>query len=220
MLRSVLTYPLFLLVTLLFTNLQVIKAQDNWTLSTEHDGINVYTRPTANSKLKAIKISCTIQAGPSQLLAAILDIKTCNEWVYHSKQNVLIKQISPIDLIYYSEVEVPWPSENRDFVVHIQTEQDPKTKIITVNSPCVPGYREERDGIIRISHSVGKWTITPVTKNQVRAEYVLEVDPLGTIPAWLINLFATKGPLETFKKLKVHVQNEEYKRAHYSQIVD
>lgn len=220
MFGKALAYSLSFLVILCCTNLNAVRAQDNWTLSTEHGGISVYKRPTANSKLKAIKVTCNIQAGSSQLLAAILDIRTCNEWVYHSKQNVMIKQLSPLDLIYYSEVEVPWPAENRDYVVHIEVEQDPKTKIITVNSPCIPGYREQRPGIVRISHSVGKWTITPLSKNQVRAEYVLEVDPMGTIPAWLINLFATKGPLETFKKLQGHVQNEEYKKAHYSQIVD
>jgi hypothetical protein len=207
-------------VILFFTDLNVVQAQNNWTLSTEHDGVKVYTRPSANSKLKAIKVMCNIQASPSQLLAAVLDIKTCSEWVYHSKQNVMIKQVSPLELFYYSEVEVPWPAENRDFVVHIQAEQDPQTKVITVTSPCIPGYIPEKPHIVRISHSVGNWTITPLGKNQVRAEYVLEVDPGGSIPAWLINLFATKGPLETFKNLKAHVQNDEYKKAHYSQITD
>jgi hypothetical protein len=73
---------------------------------------------------------------------------------------------------------------------------------------------------VRIPRSIGNWTITPTGKNQVRAEYVLEVDPMGTIPAWLINLFATKGPLETFRNLKVHVQKDKYKNTHYPQIVD
>jgi hypothetical protein len=61
---------------------------------------------------------------------------------------------------------------------------------------------------------------TPAGKNQVRAEYVLEVDPMGTIPAWLINLFATKGPTETFRKLKLHVQKEVYKKAEFAAITN
>ncbi len=220
MFRSAYSCSLFLLIIFLFTGFNEARAQDNWSLSTEHDGVKVYTRPAANSKLKAIKVMCNMQASLSQLLAAVLDIKTCTEWVYHSKQNVMIRQVSPLELYYYSEVSVPWPAENRDFVVHIQTEQNPQTKVITVTSPCIPGYVPEKDHIVRISHSVGNWTITPLGKNQVKAEYVLEVDPGGSIPAWLINMFATKGPLETFKKLKVHVQRQEYKNAHYPQITD
>lgn len=192
--------------------------QENWTLASAKEGISIYTRPMASSKVKAIRVVCQLQATPVQLLAAIMDIKSCGEWVYHSKKNELIRQHSPLDLIYYSEVAVPWPAENRDYVVHIQAEQNPKTKVITVNSPCVPGYVPEQPHIVRISHSVGRWVITPAGKDQVNAEYVLEVDPMGNIPAWLTNMFATKGPLETFRKLKVQVQKAQYKKAAFAGI--
>lgn len=195
-------------------------AQDKWVLSTDHNGIKVYTRHVPDSKIKAVKVVAAMQASSSQLVAAILDIQTCTDWVYHSKKNVMVKQISPLELIYYSEVEVPWPVENRDFVVHIKAEQDPQTKVITINSPCVPGYVPVKEDLVRISQSVGKWVIMPAGKDQVNAEYTLEVDPGGNIPAWLINLFATKGPMETFKKLKVHVQQDVYKKANFKQITD
>ncbi|MBB5634737.1 hypothetical protein HDE68_000622 [Pedobacter cryoconitis] len=216
------TYPyaVFLAFILVFTGLKPVSAQDNWSLSVNKEGIQVYTRPIENSKIKAIKVVSNMPATSSQLLAAILDVKTCNEWVYHSVENVMIKQTSPLDLIYYSRVDVPWPVEDRDYVVHIEVEQHPQTKVITVNSPCIPGYMAEKKNVVRISHTVGKWTITPIGKNQVRAEYVLEVDPMGSIPAWLTNLFATKGPLETFRNLKVHVQKEVYKNAHFKLIND
>lgn len=219
MCRSASFYPLMLFL-LFFSVFTTVSAQDKWTLSTSQEGIKVYTRPMENSSIKAVKVSCNLEATTTQLLAAIMDIQTCSEWVYHSKKNVLIKQLSPLDLIYYSEVEVPWPAKNRDYVVHIQVEQQASDKVVTINSPCIPGYVAEKENIVRINHSVGIWTITPVGRNMVQAEYVLEVDPMGTIPAWLINLFATKGPLETFKKLKIHVQNDVYKKAHYAQIVN
>lgn len=211
---------IFLAFFLFLLNHQTAFSQEKWTLSAEHNGIKVYTRHIADYKVKAVKVSAVIQSTPSQLLAAILDIHTCDQWVYHSKQNVLIKKISPVELIYYSEVAVPWPAENRDYVVHIQTEQNPATKVITVNSPCIRGYVAEKDGVVRISHSVGKWVITPMGKNQVNAEYTLEVDPMGSIPAWLTNMFAAKGPMETFKSLKVHVQKDVYKNASFKQITD
>jgi len=220
MCRSAFVYSLFISIAFSLSYIPAALAQDNWTLSAQHEGINVYTRPASNPKLKAIKVVSNMPATNSQLLAAIMDIETCSEWVYHSRKNVMIKQISALDLIYYSELDVPWPCENRDFVVHIQVSQNPQSRVITVNSPCIPGYVPQKDKIVRIPHSVGNWTITPIGKNQVRAEYVLEVDPMGTIPAWLINLFATKGPLETFKGLKIHVQQDKYRNTHYPQILD
>lgn len=213
-------YPYLLFCFFIISSLTPAAAQENWKLSSNSEGIQVYTRPVTNSKVKAVKVICTIAAAPTQLVAAILDIQTCKDWVYHSKQNMLIKQISPLELIYYSEVDVPWPAENRDYVVHIETTQNPQTKVITINSPCIPGYVAEKEGVVRINHSAGRWTITPAGKNQTKAEYVLEVDPMGDIPAWLTNLFATKGPVETFRKLKVHVQKDVYKKAQFDNLVN
>jgi len=219
MCRSIYFYFLLLIVPFSFI-FSTAKAQDKWTLSTDQEGIKVYTRLPPNSRIKAVKVVCNMQATNSQLLAAIMDVQTCDEWVYHSKKNIIVKQLSPLDLIYYSEVEVPWPAKNRDYVVHIEVEQQSDTRVITVSSPCIPGYVAEKDNLVRISHSEGKWTITPAGKNMVQAQYELAVDPMGTIPAWLINLFATKGPLETFKKLKIHVQNDVYKKAGYAGIIN
>lgn len=210
----------FLISFFLFFQGHSAKAQTDWKLADNQGWLKIYTRPMAHSKIKSIKVEATLAASASQLLAAIVDINACGDWVYSSKKNVLIKQLSPLDLIYYAEVTVPWPIENRDYVVHVVAEQHPQSKVITINSPCIPGYVEEKPGIVRISKSVAKWTITPISKNQVKIEYLLEVDPKGSIPPWLVNLFATKGPYETFMKLKVHVQKEVYRKASFPGIVN
>ena len=31
--------------------------------------------------------------------------------------------------------------------------------------------------------------------------YIFEIDPGGSVPAWFVNMFADKGPYETFKQL-------------------
>jgi hypothetical protein len=33
-------------------------------------------------------------------------------------------------------------------------------------------------------------------------QYILQLDPGGSIPGWILNMFATKGPMETFEHLK------------------
>jgi hypothetical protein len=220
MLKIAYLYALLAVIFASFLPSAKLVAQDNWILASDHEGIMIYTRAMPNSKVKAVKVVSNLPATSTQLVAAILDIETCNEWVYHSKKNVLVKTISPLDIIYYSEVDVPWPAENRDYVVHIQVTQNPQNKVISINSPCIPGYVAEKPGIVRINNSVGKWTIVPTGKNQVKAEYTLEVDPMGDIPAWLTNLFATKGPLETFRRLKIHVQKDEYKKARFAQLIN
>lgn len=60
-------------------------AQDNWKLSVNKEGMRIYTRPVPNSKINAVKVECTMNAKPEQLVAVIMDIPRSDEWVYHGK---------------------------------------------------------------------------------------------------------------------------------------
>ncbi|MBD0377821.1 MAG: lipid-binding protein, partial [Flavisolibacter sp.] len=37
--------------------------------------------------------------------------------------------------------------------------------------------------------------------NTLNVDYTLQVNPGGQLPPWLVNMFADKGPYESFKKL-------------------
>jgi hypothetical protein len=205
-------YKILLTVFLLLLFLNGF-AQQNWQLNKETEGIKVYSAPVANSNVKAIKVECDFNAGAAQLVAVLLDVKTCTEWVYSTKLCTLLKHVSPTELYYYSEVNIPWPAQNRDFVAHLTVTQNPETKVIYVDGPAVPGMVPVKKGIIRIDHSVGKWVITPVAENRTHVVYTLQVDPAGAIPAWLVNMFAAEGPTQSFKKLRLQLQKPAYRDA-------
>ncbi|MBD1394810.1 START domain-containing protein [Mucilaginibacter glaciei] len=206
--------PAILLLLLLVFS--IAGAQTTWTLKNDHDGIKVYSSPVENSKVKALRVECNFQANLSQIVAVLLDVKTCTEWVYHTKSCTLLKQVSPSEVYYYSEVSLPWPVENRDFVAHLTVTQDPATKVVIVDGPAVPGMVSPKTGIVRIANSKGKWLITPVEKNEVKVEYTLNVDPAGNLPAWAVNLLSSEGPLQSFKALRSQLKKPEYRNANLS----
>ena len=181
-------------------------AQETWKLKTEEDCIKVFTRPVADSKFKALKVECNLHTSARHLVAEIMDVKNCTSWVYHTKSITLLKQPSPKEIYYYSEVNVPWPAQNRDFIAHLKVEQNPQTKVVTIDAPCINEFVKEKEGDVRIKHSLGKWVITPLSNSEVHVEYSIEVDPGGSVPAWLVNMFATEGPLQSFKKLRQILQ--------------
>jgi hypothetical protein len=187
-----------------------LPAQDDWALKLNKDGIKVYTKNLENSPYKAIKTVCFMQSSLARLTAVLLDINNSADWVYSTKKCVLLKQFSPADLVYYSEIEVPWPVNNRDFVVRLKVTQDEKTRAVTILGENKPAFVPENKNIVRIQRSYSKWIITPAPGGQLKIEYLLEVDPGGAIPAWLINMFATKGPFETFRNLRTQVRKPIY----------
>jgi ribosome-associated toxin RatA of RatAB toxin-antitoxin module len=191
-------------------------AQNNWNLSTEKDGIKVYTGMVPDSKVKAIKVECDLDATPAQLVALVMDVTTAPDWVSHVKSAKLIKQVSPEELYYYTEVSLPWPVQNRDFVAHLIVSQDKNTKVVTIDGPAVPGFVPIKKGIVRIDNSMGKWVITPLGQDQLHIEYSIHVDPGGSLPVWLVNMFATDAPLQIFRSLKTQLQKPVYKNTTYA----
>ncbi len=185
-------------------------AQKDWELKVDKEDIKVYTKNMDNSALKAIKITCSINASLAGLTAVLLDIPGSIDWVYATKKVTVLKPVSPAEVIYYSELNVPWPVSNRDFIVDLKVTQDEKTKIVTVIGYNKPAYLPVYKNIVRIQQSYSKWVIYPMPNAQVRIEYVLQADPGGSVPAWLINMFATKGPFETFKKLREQVKKPAF----------
>jgi hypothetical protein len=131
-----------------------------------------------------------------------MDINTATEWVSHLKSCYLIKRVSPNELYYYAEVKLPWPAANRDFVAHLTRNENLQNKTITIDGPAVAGLFPEKKGIVRINNSFGRWIITPIDSNQVRVEYALHVDPAGSLPSWLVNMFSGETPLQIFENLR------------------
>jgi len=206
-------YKILLTSLLLFFIQVAVFGQGAWKLNTEKDGIKVYTSSVPGSKVKAIKVECEIKATESQLVSLLMDINSSAEWVYHTKSAVLIKQVSPSELYYYSEISLPWPVANRDFVAHLTVSQNPITKVVTIDGPAVPNMMPAKKGIVRINNAKGKWTITPYGLDQLKIEYTLHTDPGGDLPAWVVNMFAADGPLKVFENLKQQLQKPVYKNA-------
>lgn len=210
----------FSAITLLLGVCLVGYGQTDWELKSEKGGTRVYTRTFSDSKFKAIRVEVELDATLSQLVAVLMDVRTAADWVYATKSAVLIKQFSPSELVYYSEVKLPWPMSNRDFIARLTATQDARTKVVTIDGPTVSDYVPVKDGIVRVSKSEGKWVLTPVGAHRIKIDYTLRTDPGGDLPAWLFNLFVTRGPTESFQNLKEQLKKPEYVHARLAYIKD
>lgn len=213
------TYSLF--IGLIFSGIQLhAQSPEGWKLHSEKDGVKIYTQPVSNSAFKAVRAVGTIETTLSRLSFVLMDVKTTKEWVYSTEICTLLKQMTPGDLIYYSEVDLPWPANNRDFIIRITLTQDPLTKVVTIVAENKPQYVLKKKGVVRIQRSSGLWHLTPMANGLVEVEYTLQVDPGGLIPAWLVNMVASTGPYQSFIGLRKQVMKEKYKGAQLPGIVN
>lgn len=205
---------------MLGVNIAAAQTDDNWTLKQDKDGVKIYTEKVPDSKIKALKVESEFDATPTALTAAIMDIKGSKRWIYSTQTAYVIKRSSPSNIYYYTLVKMPWPVANRDFVGHLVVKQDPATKVVTINGSCVPGMVPKKKKTIRVLNSPAQWVITPDGAKHVKVIYTLHADPGGSIPAALVNMFNTKAPSQSFKKLRIELQRAVYKDAKLGYVKD
>lgn len=191
---------LLLLPLLLFNSFA--SAAGKWELKKDSDGIKIFTSSIANSDVKALRAELTTKGTPAQLAAILMNVGKQKDWVYSTESSSVVKYISSTELIYYSEKDMPWPVTNRDGVMRIKIDQDPTTHVMTVSVTTVNNMVAAKKDIIRVPSSTVSWVVTPTSSNSMKIVYEAQLDPGGSVPAWVVNMFTTKGPFETFKKLK------------------
>lgn len=187
-------------------------AQHKWKLIADEEQIRIYSSAVPDSKIKAIKVDCVVDASLAQMAALVMDVEAGTQWVYKTKSCTLVKKLSPNDLYYHSEISLPWPLDNRDFVAHLVAKQNPLTGVVTIDGPVVAGIVPVKKNVVRVKDSKGRWVLTPV-QGKVRIEYTLHTDPGGYVPAWAVNAFAAEGPMETFKSMKQQLKLPKYTNA-------
>lgn len=179
----------------------MVFSQQNWKLEKSKEGINVYTAEQKNSSFKAIKVECTLKGTYAKLISILTNVAGFHKWIYNNKQSKLLKKNSTYDFVYYSETSMPFPVANRDVIIRMQIKTDSLPKFMTVAGSNQDEYIPPIPGLQRIEHYRASWKITMPTAGTLHIVYNLEVDPGGSLPAWLANSFADKGPFNTFSNL-------------------
>jgi len=196
----------WILYSSLFFWVGMLKAQEpgskDWHLVKQKNGIEVFTAPGGHDGLKLIKVIAEMNGSLQKVKEVFTNIPIQAEWVYATRKSYLVKKMDENRMLYYNETGLPWPASNRDVVIHMVMKEDPPLKSLQIRQEAEPGTLPVRKGLVRVQHLSGHWTFTETGNNKLKAIYFLDVDPGGSLPAWVVNLFIAKGPYETFVKLQ------------------
>ncbi len=197
---KLLKYFLGLTFVLLFED--SIFGQNNWIPQKEKDGIKISSRHAASSQFDDVHVEVDLPGNIEQMKSILLDISHYKDWSYSMKKSVLIKELGPGKLIYYSEIEVPWPATDRYFYANFDLKEDSVGRTIKLISVNIPDYLPASKDLLQVTSVKGFWNISTISKKTIHVDYILELNPGGSLPSWVLNLFSTKGPLETFENIK------------------
>lgn len=190
--RTILT--LFLSLCLLGAS-----AQERWKLTRDQGGIRVFQ--SDGKGFRNIRVECTLKGSLESFERTLRNVAGFTSWVYACKEAHLLRSTGPEDYYYYTETALPWPAQNRDAVVHAHWERDARGAWLRLTERGESGILPPKSGKVRVAQSAIAWLVVPAPAGQVRIVYTFSADPGGSLPAFVVNAFADKGPYESFRKL-------------------
>lgn len=183
-------------------------SQGKWELRRNENGIEVYSRTPLAGERKEIRVLCQFNTSKAKLIRTIQDISDYGKWVYSTKENKIIKTISPTQSIYYAVSHLPWPLKDRDLIVELNI-TDTKENRFEIEAKSLPDYLPKNNTYIRVPYSRALWDVTVLNDHALKIDYTFSVDPGGSIPSWLTNATLPVGPYNSFYKLKTLLEREE-----------
>ena len=177
-------------------------AQNEWTTLKEKDGIKISSRHSTTSPFNDIRVELDLTGTIEQLESILVDVSKYKEWTYATKVSRLVKSMGPERFIYYSEIEVPWPATNRFFYANFELKKKLTERSMHVTAENILNYQPVPNDLVQVPLTRGTWNITTISNKSIHVDYILEMNPGGSLPVWVLNLFSTKGPLESFENIK------------------
>ena len=77
-------------------------------------------------------------------------------------------------------------------------------------SKSINEFKEENTDNIRVPHLHSVWTFEPIESGLIKMTYILNSDPGGNIPDWLVNLAIDEGPVQTIKRFLDLLKTNKY----------
>jgi START domain len=195
-----------LLIGLIWAAAQPVFSQQDCVLKKDQDSIKVYSCKAEGSSFRAIRATFSLRTSRDRLVHFILDIDSYKNWQYNTMESRVLKKVNDTQLVYYTEIAAPWPVSNRDMIVDMEIADDPATGETSIIGRSKPDFIPEVKGLVRVPISYSKWTIRRGDAGTLNIDYYIEIDPGGSVPAWIMNMVAAQAPHDSFKNLRAKIQ--------------
>ena len=181
----------------------IASEQEDWSLSIQQDGIEVYTKKVAGSRIDAFKATTMISAEYEIVKEVILDYPNYPKWYQDYKKGEILERLSKDKIVVRFVIDVPFPIKDRDSVNRVSVQQTDEHIKVTLES--APTFIPHNNKQIRMTVSSGRWMLEK-EGNQTRVTIEYHADPEIPVPSWLSKRYLVQGPAKSLSNLKKQLQ--------------
>lgn len=193
----------FLFITILITGLNSLRAEEQWRLEKDKNGIKIWTRKTPNSNLKEYKAISTFNVSSDKITGLFRKVSSYEKWSYKVEPGSvkIIKKISDNDFYLYNVIAAPL-IKKRDVISHVRINSPDANGVILINMDAASDLVAEKEDCVRIKKMKAFFKITPLGNNKIQLEHQANSSPGGNIPDFMTNMGVIDAPFYMFEKIK------------------
>lgn len=176
-----------------------------WELEIDRDGVKVYSYKAPGSYTKQYKGVVQGDYTITQIVASLtLDndsLENCKRWI---PPCIGVEVLEPYshkaqgDSVLWTLELMPPVFANREYLIKTQVDQNPKTKVATVDVMAGGNKLPPQDCCVRIKHIHNRWQLTPLDNGKLEVQLIQDFSMGGFFPDFLLNF---GGAEETYKLL-------------------
>ncbi|TBW50009.1 lipid-binding protein [Marinobacter halodurans] len=182
----------------------------DWHLQKETGDIRIYTTEVEGSDFEAFKAVADLDVSLAALMAVMINPKSCLEWVHNCSVSEAFGNGNFQDRYAYSVNDMPWPVQDRDYVLRIRTHGDRQSGVVEMDLNAVPGARPGDDDYVRVDQSDTLYRFEPLGPEHTRMTWVQHTEPNGAIPSWLVNSLVIDIPVKSMHSLEKVAHKPRY----------
>lgn len=182
------------------------------------DGIRVEARDVPGRDLPELRGIGVIGANLYEILAVIDDVPNQRTWVTRLEESRVLRRPSAFELWMYVRFDFPWPTSDRDGVIHVQVERTMQPHVVTLKSERATfAGVGPKDGVVRVPHSRLSAQLRYLEHNRTHVTYLVDIDPGGSLPRFLVRWLQKDLPLDILRGLKKRIAKT---RGRYESFLD
>ena len=183
----------------------------DWKLAKQANGVTIYSRPHAGSKLKDFKAISEIDASTKTVHNVIDDVEHYSSFMpYTTEARVLERKHDSI--LTYQRLS-PKIVSDRDYTIRIEKKSWPTENGSAYLSRWKQANEQgplEQHGVFRVKLCEGSWLLEPLEANKTRATYFVFSDSGITVPAFLANTISETGITKLFAAVRKQAKDPKY----------
>lgn len=190
----------FTIIALALGSNLLFAGETPWQLVKSEENLNVYMN-TQESDQHMLRLTGKVNASLTSLVAVLTNLEAMTSLSSNISEVKILKKVSDYENIIYQYMDIPFPLEDRDTIIHNKLEQNRENYKVQLVTKAMPKYLPPKEGVIRIPYSETTVYLTPLSATETEVEMIVTANFGGEIPEWMLKMLAINRTFHNIKAL-------------------